>query len=656
MDSQRLDFFISYNHADSRWALWIAQELERAGYRTVIEARDFSAGQNFVLRMHEAAQTVPHTIAVLSPNYLAAPFPKAEWSAALVQDPTGEKRKLIPVRVVECDVPGLLKAISFVNLVGLNEQEARRALLAGVASGGPLGHAAFPGASPAGEKVHRYPGAFPSVWNVPGRPNQNFMGREELVRELRSALLSGEPAALTQAITGLGGIGKTQIALAYTHLFAYEYDVVWWVRAEETTTLEADLNELAVRLEVRMQPAEPRSRLVERLGLRLRQFAAWLVAFDNADTPADLAPFIPQGGGHVLITSRNPHWRGLAKTVSVPLMPQPASVQFLLARSGQLDVAAATDLAARLGNLPLALEQVAAFIEEHGVTLREYLQDFDVRMNALVEPREGGTAPPYGGISAVWEISFDRVLQKSAAAIDLLYLCSVLAPEEVPKEMIRRGADAIAKMSINGLARGRHQVSLRQENFETALAALTRHSLVEVRGDRLIVHRLVQAVTRQRMGAELRRLWESIARALVDLTLVDPGLLSAHHLLPHALAAAASVPDPTSRETRTPGTGEDRFSIAEDGSVTLSLAGVLDALNVVEYREVLDRIVERAPKRVVVDMSKLRLIDSSGVGLVVSLYKRIKGLDGSMLVVGMREQPLAIFRLLRLDRVLLSPS
>ena len=123
------DFFISYNGADKNWAEWIAWELEEAGHTTVNQAWDFKAGSNLVLDMQKAASATKRTIAVLSLDYLNALFTQPEWAAAFKDDPTGEKGKLIPVRVRECEPKGLLAAIVYIDLVGREELLARELLL-----------------------------------------------------------------------------------------------------------------------------------------------------------------------------------------------------------------------------------------------------------------------------------------------------------------------------------------------------------------------------------------------------------------------------------------------------------------------------------------------------------------------------------------------
>jgi len=128
------NFFISYNKADRTWAEWIAWQLEEADYSTEIQAWDFRPGSNFVLEMDRAAHEAEHTVVVLSPDYLKALYTQPEWAAALAQDPTGGERMLLPVRVRECELKGLLGQIIYIDLVGRKEDAARDELVKGVSS------------------------------------------------------------------------------------------------------------------------------------------------------------------------------------------------------------------------------------------------------------------------------------------------------------------------------------------------------------------------------------------------------------------------------------------------------------------------------------------------------------------------------------------
>ena len=130
-------FFISYTSADKVKAEWIAWVLEEAGYKIFIEAWDFGPGHNFVMAMQKGATKAKRTILVLSPDYLAADFTLPEWAAAFAQDPTGEQRLLIPIRVRPVKLAGLLKPIIYIDMVDINEEEAKIRLLAGVSQKRP---------------------------------------------------------------------------------------------------------------------------------------------------------------------------------------------------------------------------------------------------------------------------------------------------------------------------------------------------------------------------------------------------------------------------------------------------------------------------------------------------------------------------------------
>jgi len=499
------DFFISYNKADKPWAEWIDRELRAAGCTTVIQANDFGPGCNFILEMQKATEEAERTIAVLSPAYLGALYTQPEWAAAFAKDPTGEKRLFVPIRVAPCQLKGMLANVVYMDLVGLDEAAAREALLDCLLPSRQPGKVkgAFPGA--AGTKAPRFPGALPPIWNVPHRRNPNFTGREEELAELSKTLAKGGTAALTQAITGLGGVGKTQLAIEYVYRHVSDYGLIWWVGAEVPAKRAADFAALAAPLDLREKDSANQPEIVGAVRRELGRRTRWLLVFDDAGAPEDLADYLPQGtAGHVVVTSRNPAWASLGKPLPVKTLPRPESVQFLLKRSGDEDGQAADALAEALGDLPLALEHAAAYVEQKGCTLAHYLDLYEKQGKEL-RRRANAPAGYTATVATTWEISLGEAEKASPAAAELLNLCAFLAPDGIPLDILREQAAKLPKRLAQAL---REPLKL-----DEALAALRRYSLVEVAGDALSIHRLVQTVARDRLGTKE---WRAFAAAAIE--------------------------------------------------------------------------------------------------------------------------------------------
>ena len=179
-----------------------------------------------------------------------------------------------------------------------------------------------------------FPGRHPAVFNVPPR-NPNFTGRRSLLQNLRRNLseVGDDDAVRAAAVYGLGGVGKTQLAIEYAHRFASDYDLIWWIPAEKPKAISGHLATLARRLEL---PDLPRledqlAEVFDELGQRDR----WLLVYDNATDPAALDGLRPPaGGGHLLLTSRNPAWRGMAIPYGVDTLDRGDAVFFLRQRTG----------------------------------------------------------------------------------------------------------------------------------------------------------------------------------------------------------------------------------------------------------------------------------------------------------------------------------
>ncbi|MDO8142848.1 MAG: FxSxx-COOH system tetratricopeptide repeat protein, partial [Candidatus Brocadiales bacterium] len=506
------DFFISYTGTDKKWAEWIAWQLENAGYSTVIQAWDFRPGQNFVLEMHKAAKDTQRTIAVLSQSWLNALYTQPEWAAAFTQDPTGDKQKLILIRIDNCKPEGLLSAIIYIDLVGLSETDATNALLEGIKRerNKPETKPSFPITiqQPVSLSKPRFPGALPSVWNISSPRNLNFTGREDILKDLRKSLTSEKSATLTQAIHGLGGVGKTQLALEYAYRYTFEYDKVWWIRAEDTTTLAEDYSQFASAIGLPVKDIPEQSAIIREAKQWLGQNGNWLLIFDNAQRPEDIRYYLPQGRtGHVLITSRYQVWSGIARPLKVNVMDPSESVEFLYRRTGQEDKETAKLLAEELGHLPLALEQAGAYIESAKKSLNDYLKLYREYTHRILERGKPSTDYP-ATVATTWEISFQKTRERSSSAIDLLNICAFLSPDEIPRELLFEGIKGTSDSLVASLTD--------LMTFDEAISILNTYSLIKARSDTLAVHRLIQAVTRDRLKREEQETWFKVAVKIIN--------------------------------------------------------------------------------------------------------------------------------------------
>jgi hypothetical protein len=434
-----VDFFVSYTSADRPWAEWIAWELEHAGHNVIIQAWDILPGANFVLAMDQAARVAERTVAVLSPAFLESPYCAPEWAAAFHADPTGTQRKLVPVRVRDCNPDGLLGSVVYVDVVGLSEAASRAALLAGVTQGRakPVGAPAFPGTDRGGEGERvRRPETGAAIFNVPVT-TRTFVGRLEQLRWLGEGSSGDGVVAITQihVIHGMGGVGKTQLAARYAREHRDDYDLIWWLRAEQQPTLHADLAGLAVAVGLADADTEAQDAITAARRW-LEHNERWLVVFDDAKGPDAIADLLPEAmGGHVLITSRaHADWRALhAQPLALDVWERAESTKFLHERTGEQNASVLDTVAEALGDLPVALEQAAAYTNTNAIALSGYVQELRERAPELF-----GTGRPADyehTVSTVWQLAFEQIAQQPVAN-QLIRVCAHLAPARIPRELL----------------------------------------------------------------------------------------------------------------------------------------------------------------------------------------------------------------------------
>ncbi len=470
----RRDFFVSHADSDLAWAEWIAQQLVEAGYTVELDVWDWAAGTNLVDAMRRALKRAERVLAVYTDAYFAHRLSQAEHTAAFASDQPG---RVVPVVVADCSIPELYAPLARIELLGLEEDDARRRLLDGVSADShrPGSPVTFPSRA-------EFPQRLPRIWNVPAR-NPFFTGRGDLLRTLDGRLRQPDAEAIAVVpLRGMGGVGKTQLAVEYAHRHAAGYQIVWWVNAENPTLATNGLVEFAAALG--LSTVGPPAEVLRLLWSALARRTDWLLIYDNADSPPALAELRPPDSGRLLLTSRNPAFGRFADLVEVGDFDRPESVALLRHRCPALSPGQADQIAAAVGDLPLAVEQAGCFLQETGLDVADYLGLL------AAAPTHAGLDDPtvdrHPGLVAVVTASRARLRAASPRAAVVFDQLAFCAPKLLPLTPRRPAGDS-----------GRFGAEI-GDSATTAdvVRQLTSLGLARNRGTALQVHHLIQALVR----------------------------------------------------------------------------------------------------------------------------------------------------------------
>lgn len=392
------------------------------------------------------------------------------------------------------------------------------------------------------------PTTFPRIWNVPFTRNPFFTGREDLLEQLHTKLTIARAAALTQAqaISGLGGIGKTQIAVEYAYRYCDKYRLVLWVRATTTDTLISDFVAIADLLQLSERDEQNQNKIVRAVKQWLSATEGWLLIFDNADDPTIISDFLPSGkAGHILFTTRAQSMGPIAQSIEVEKMGMVEGTLLLLRRTKVLeaevfldqvqeeDLAGAEAIAIELDFLPLALDQAGAYVEETGCSLPSYLALYRTHRKDLLQRRGSFPIGHPESVATTWSLSFQKIEQINAVAANLLRLCAFLDPDAITEEFITLGFLEINQASIEWPSGLKDEIRFKEtvkelskcipaDTFQLneAMEELRKFSLVKRNpGTKTFsIHRLVQAVLKDEMDAEDQRWWAHQALQILYFT------------------------------------------------------------------------------------------------------------------------------------------
>lgn len=339
----------------------------------------------------------------------------------------------------------------------------------------------------------------PKVWERVPKRNPNFTGRADLLVALRKSINTVTAVvAQPRALQGLGGVGKTQLAIEYAWQYRAHYDLVFWISADQPMLVPSSLAAMGAFLG--LPPATGTEQATQQVLRALESgipYRSWLVIFDNAEEPDDIRDLIPRGTGHVLITSRNSRWSDHEPTIQVDVFNREESVEFLRKRlSGNIADPQADQVADKLGDLPLALEQAAALLRRTLMPVDEYVRLLDEQTSRLLSLEKAPTYPQ--SMTAAWQISVSQLEDRAPEAVELLRCCAFFGPEPIPRDVFLRG-NLSAGMRLE-------RILADPIGLTNALSNLERYALVKVEPSTrtLQVHRLNQALLRDETPEEDR--------------------------------------------------------------------------------------------------------------------------------------------------------
>ncbi len=427
--------------------------------------------------------------------------------------------------------------LELARLLHLNDQEARHLLEASLTAPVPF-------------------------WGVPSPRNLFFTGREAILKTLHTYLSAEQTAATASrivALQGLGGVGKTQVALEYAYRHALEYRAIFWIEAETPERVLFSLQRIAEGLYLPARTATDQRQIVGAVQHWLATHHHWLLIWDNVeDLEVPQRTLSPTFQGSLLLTTRRQGLGTFARGIEVPPMEREEGMLLLLRRAKMLeletggeqvqhlairipeDYTAAADLVSILGGLPLALDQAGAYLEETGCSLNDYQRRYEQQRASLLDRRgsSGGHHPQ--SVAATFLLALEQIEREQAMVADLLRVCALLNAEDIPEELFRHGAEHLGP-ALAPLADDPGQ-------FDQAIAVLRSLSLVQRHAEThtLSLHRLVQVVLQEEMSEQERAGW--LRRVITALNALFPEVISTtwrqcERLLPHVLAVAAALPN-----------------------------------------------------------------------------------------------------------------
>ena len=378
------------------------------------------------------------------------------------------------------------------------------------------------------------------TWNVPYQRNPFFTGQESILSSLYDVLEENIAANLTQpqAISGLGGIGKTQIAIEYAYRYRDRYRVILWSNAESRTALAQSFLDIAQKLQLLQKDNLDISPMIEVVKHWLNTHDQWLFIFDNVEDASLIYDVLPEeANGHILVTTRSQLLGDIAQNIEVEQMRKADGVLLLLKRAKILtlhatrsdakdapDRATAEELVRELGGLPLALDQAGAYIDQTHCGVPGYLEIYSTHRASLLKERGTKVTSYPASVATTWSLNFKEVEKKSEAATRLLHIYAFLYPDDIPEEL--EISPMKGQRLPKWLIRLLHVEVLTGDRvaFNETIKLLRDYSLVQrdTIEKTISVHRLVQAVLQDELSGLWQETYAINAIYFVSVAFPDP--------------------------------------------------------------------------------------------------------------------------------------
>lgn len=568
--TEAIEAFYSYAHEDERLRKKLDKQLsllKRQGLITEWHDHKIGAGEEFDLEIKRHLNSAQIILLLISPDFMASDYCyNIEMQGAIERHERGEAR-VIPILLRPADwknasfgklkpLPSDGKAVTrwsdrdeaFLNIAKGIRSVVKELTIASIVTIKPsILSSSYNNAAQLDSKVLML------IWNVPYKQNVFFTGREEIFEKLHDTFSRGKgrEAKLPQALSGLGGVGKTQTAIEYAYRYRDEYQTVLWARAESRDVLLTDFATIAGLLSLPEKEAKEPSLVIDGIKEWLHKHTNWLLILDNVEDLEMVTNFIPsESKGHILLTTRIQAMSGWAQRVRIETMLPDEGALLLLRRANVIahdalldeasdaDLIKAEEISRTLDGLPLGIDQAGAYIEETELGLEGYFELYQTQQKELLKRRGKQAASHPEPVAATWTLSFEKVQRVNPVAADLLRLCAFLYPDAIPEEIVIEGI--FGSMSeLSPLATSSIQLN-------EAIEELLKFSLVrrDSAARTLTIHRLVQAVLKESMNENMQRHWAE--RAVQATNRVFPaGEFTTWSLcqkyFPHALMSQALI-------------------------------------------------------------------------------------------------------------------